>query len=177
MRRSIILIVLVLVIAGGSAVNSITGQDNPTPESAQNTEQQPEPINTESVTVDPCTLFDEADIERVFDAKFQVGLAVEHKDKTSDGQPILSCEYRQNNGGSSEDLANSYLLRVVIENYNSSENAEANKPAEPNKVSENEIIVNFVRGSQLFQLSVTKETGIDQAKDKARLEELAATKS
>lgn len=176
MKKVIIFVVLVLIIGGGFAANMLISRDNPIPKSFENSEQQPEPINTESVTVDPCTLFDEADIERIFKSKFEVGLATELQDKTSDGKPILSCEYRQINDGTSEGLANSYLLEVIIENFNSSENAEANKPAEPNKINKNEASISFARGSQLFQISISKNAGIDQVKDKARLEELIATK-
>lgn len=172
----IVPVVIVLIVAGGFAANDVFKNDPELTEINQGSEVISEPINTQAVTVDPCVLFSEKDIERILDGKFEVGLANELTEKTPDNMPITECEYRQANDGSPEGLANAYILKVRIENYSSPESARSqDMPGHHDATGQEEVFV-FTHESQRFRLSLYKESGVEKPRDQARLQELAATK-
>lgn len=196
---------VILVVVGGLAVNQAL---NPkAPEELQpsvESSDESEPVKQEAVAVDPCVLFDTEDIESIFKADFEVGLATE-KEQTSDKLPATECEYRQANDGSVESLADSYSLNILIENFSSAENArsEAEKlksqaksgevpyeisavegfeaetffytPTTSDLAKTQETLV-IIRGPQIFKLTIFKQNGIEREPEQNQLKELAQTK-
>lgn len=176
MRRLILPVVIVLLIGGGFAANTVFKNEPELTQINQGAEVVSEPINTEAAAVDPCVVFAEDDVERILDGKFEIGLANELEEKTVDNLPITECEYRETNDGSTEGLANAYVLKVRIENYSSPESARSqDMPGHHDAVGQEEVFV-FTHESQRFRLSLYKESGVDKSRDQARLQELAATK-
>lgn len=205
LKKKFLLLVVVLAVVGGFAANKSLGQNGSV--SPAETASQPapaEPVKQEAVAVDPCVLFDEADIERIYQASFEVGLTEEQKE-TADHQPITKCEYRQSNDGSVAGLAGSYSLAVLIENYNSAENAKAQadklrseadsgkKPYQITSVDDigdeaffytsndetrqkQEETLTIVKGPQIFKVTIAKQSGIEQERERTRLKDLANTK-
>lgn len=205
LKKKFVLLVVFLAVAGGFAANKSLGQNSTAPPLDQASQPAPtEPVKQEAVAVDPCVLFEEADIERIYRATFEVGLAEEQKE-TVDQLPITKCEYRQSNDGSITGLAESYSLTVLIENYNSADNAKAQaeklradadsgkKPYQTAAVDgigdeaffytstdearqKQEETLIIVKGPQVFKITIAKESGIELEAEQGRLKELATTK-
>lgn len=199
-------IVVVMALIGGVAISRQLGQKDTPEVSKSNTQaEQPTFDNAQAALVDPCVVFDQADIERVYGAKFSSGIAEEQGSQTADGKPIIQCDYRQTNDGSTEGLKSAYVFRVMVENYNSADNAKAQMEATRSKASsddkgykikdvqsigdvaffftpkapalnKSEESLYFTKDAQLFRLYSIKLAGIDHNIEQKHLEDIADTR-
>ena len=205
-KASLILTVIIMALIGGVAISRQLGQKDTPEVSKSNTQaEQPKFDDAQAALVDPCIIFDLADIEKVYSTKFSTGIAEEQGNQTADGKPIIQCEYRQTNDGTAEGLKTAYVFRVMVENYNSADNARAQMesirsnandkdqgfevtdvqnigdvaffytPKAP-ALNKSEESLYFTKDAQLFRLYSIKISGIDHDTERKNLEAIANTK-
>lgn len=206
MRIIVVTVLIIMALVGGIVISRELNQSK-TSNTRQNTEQteQPKFDDAQAALVDPCVIFDQGDIEKVYGAKFSSGIAEEQGNQTADGKPIIQCDYRQTNDGTAEGLKSSYLFRVMVENYNSADNAKAqmqsirsnaDKKDEEFEITEvqgvgdlaffytpkapalnkSEESLYFTKDAQLFRLYSIKISGIDHNTERKNLEAIANTR-
>lgn len=203
MKRKIYIATIVIVIAlvAGTSIALWLGHNKTDKATTQPTAGEPQGEQTkeevQAAIVDPCTIFDVVDIEKIFGVQFETGFAKE-KGQTKDNKPITECEYRQINDGSENGLKSAYSVLIVVENFNSPESAKSQIESERVDASNNQISTEDVKdvrekaffassqstknsehalyilkGSQIIRLYSTKLSGIDQGKEKQHLQDLA----
>ncbi len=195
-------IIIILSVVLGASIALWLGHDktkkdttSSQPTSENQSEQTPDEV--QAAIVDPCTIFDASDIEKIFAAEFEMGFAQE-KGQTKDKKPITACEYRETNDGSENGLKSAYSVLIVVENYSSPENAKSQMDTELSDASKNQTTTEDVsdigdkafyassqstkgseqalyilKGSQIIRLYSTKMSGIDQGQEKKHLQVLA----
>jgi hypothetical protein len=177
MKKAIWVIIGVLVLGGGFAVNSIMdSEDSSKLDQSDNNHSSKDIIDPQAALVDPCTVFTKSEIEEAFKVQFVDGVAVEDE-KSDDKNPITKCAYRQNNDGTKEDVQSSYEFIVVVESYSSTEMAERIKDDLPTSENNQSAAVDFVKENQLYRLIISKQKDFDSSSEKARLLNVANSKN